>query len=84
MKTALLIIGLVGCVSLAACDRPEDSQRALEDAGYKNIHITGYRILGCDKNDTFHTGFEAEGQTGRHVSGVVCSGVFKGSTIRTD
>lgn len=82
MKTVMLILLLLG---LTACTRPESAVRVLEGAGYSNIKITGYDWFACSDDDTFHTGFEAKGPTGRPVSGVVCEGVvFKSSTIRLD
>jgi hypothetical protein len=58
--------------------------KALKSAGYTEIEMTGYRILGCSEDDLFHDGFKAIGPTGVPVSGVVCSAVFKGYTIRLD
>ena len=79
-----LLILSVSIFLLSACTRPEHTVGTLEAAGYTNIKITGYKFFGCSKDDTFHTGFEATGPTGKRVSGVVCSGVMKGSTIRID
>lgn len=73
-----LVIGLVGCTN------GDGAVRALEGAGYTNIKITGYRITGCHDDDTFRTGFRATGPSGKLVTGVVCSGILKGSTIRLD
>jgi len=81
-KIALLLI-LVS-LSLVSCTQNDKSLRILEDAGYKNITITGYRMWGCGEDDQFSTGFKAIGTTGRKVSGVVCGGFFKNSTIRLD
>lgn len=75
---------IIPIVFLSACTNGDGAVRALEGAGYTNIKITGYRILGCSDDDTFHTGFTAKGSNGKPVSGVVCSGVLKGSTIRLD
>jgi hypothetical protein len=77
-----LIFLLVFTFLLPGCSDATGATNALEDAGYKNITITGFKIFGCDKNDTFSTGFNAIGITGRNVHGVVCSGFMKGSTIR--
>jgi chloramphenicol 3-O-phosphotransferase len=69
---------------LAGCTSSDEAIRALSAAGYTNIQITGYQFLGCDEKDTFHTGFVARGANGQAIEGVVCSGIFKGATIRTD
>lgn len=79
------LIAVVLCAAvLAACSSADEATRTLQGAGYKDIRITGYAFFGCDENDTFHTGFEATGPSGQRVSGVVCSGVMKGATIRTN
>lgn len=79
-----LMIAAIAVAALAGCSSSDEATRALAGAGYKNITTTGYRFFGCDEKDEWHTGFEAVGPTGQRVSGVVCSGVLKGATIRTD
>lgn len=74
---------LVACL-LAACTSHTDAQRALEGAGYTQIETGGRAWFACSKDDAFATRFTATGPTGRRVSGAVCSGWFKGSTIRLD
>lgn len=80
MKTAVLLLAamLVGCT---ASDRAEE---ALAGAGYRDVRLTGYAWFACGKDDTFATAFEATGPTGKRVSGAVCAGLLKGSTIRID
>ena len=78
-----ILIGLSFAV-LAGCTSADSATRALESAGYSQIKITGYQFFGCSEDDSFHTGFTAVGPTGKPVSGVVCGGLLKGSTIRTD
>lgn len=81
---ALLITGLSACALLGCTDAP-GAQRALESAGYTDIHIGGYAWMDCDgKSDTFATRFYALGPSGLRVKGAVCSGLFKGKTIRID
>lgn len=78
-------ISLVLALMLAAgCTAPESATTALTGAGYTNIQLTGYRFFGCSEDDLFKTGFTAKGPTGQTVKGVVCGGIFKGSTIRLD
>lgn len=70
---------------LAACTNPDQATRILQDAGYSEVKLTGYRLMACSKDDTYADGFEAKGPTGRKVTGVVCAGLFfKASTIRLD
>ena len=78
----LLIIASI--ILLSACSKPDDAHSALSASGYTDIKTTGYEFFGCDEKDSFHTGFEAKGANGQRVTGVVCAGFFKGSTIRVD
>ena len=85
MKKTILTAMMV--LSLAACTDPQDARRVLEDAGYTQVEITGYRMTGCSQHDNIRTGFKAKGATGRQVTGVVCSeaSLFgKSNTIRID
>lgn len=79
MKRIALILALV---ALAGCTDETAARKALEASGFTDIKITGYAYFGCDKNDTFHTGFEARGPKGQFTEGIVCSGWMKGATIR--
>lgn len=76
-KVAILSIYLVSCT------QPHRAIKLLNEEGYKNIKITGYRWSGCSQNDSFHTEFEAT-RNGYEVTGVVCSGILKSQTIRRD
>lgn len=78
----VLVLGFA--VVLLGCTNGEGAVRALEGAGYTNIKITGYRVFGCSEDDLSHTGFTATGPSGKPVTGVVCGGLLKGATIRTD
>lgn len=86
MKNKVSALILAGLLALGAsgCTDTDKATTALQGAGYKDVQITGYRIFGCSDSDTFHTGFTATGPTGVRVSGVVCGGWLKGSTIRLD
>jgi hypothetical protein len=79
MKTVMLVCLLV----LAGCTSSNDALRALEGAGYTDIKLGGYAWFSCSQDDSFATEFTATGPSGKQVSGAVCSGWFKGSTIRT-
>lgn len=80
MKRSLF--ALLAAIAIAGCTDDNVAIHALQASGFTDIKITGYSYFGCDKNDTFHTGFEARGPRGQFTEGVVCSGVFKGATIR--
>jgi len=78
------IIIVVLCFSLRGCTDEDGARRVLQQNGYKDITITGYRWGMGGEKDTYVTGFEATSPSGARVSGAVCSGLFKGSTIRFD
>lgn len=76
MLIVLMLFGVMGCTS------PEPSKKILSSMGYTDIQITGYVLMGCGERDVFHTGFTSKSPNGSSVEGVVCSGWFKGSTVR--
>lgn len=84
VKRIILIVA--AAATLAACTDTEGAKRALDDAGFENVEIQGWPGLwdGCGKDDNFSTKFRALNMKGKSVTGVVCSGWFKGSTIRFD
>lgn len=85
MKKILLIFGAIGVIGvlLVGCTRPDESLVILKREGYQNIEIKGYPLFGgCSEDDTFRTEFAAT-KNGQYVKGVVCSGYFKGATVRT-
>jgi len=80
----LIVLGITLALGYGgACSRPGRSTETLQNQGYTNVKITGYRFFGCG-DESFHDGFEATSPSGVKVTGVVCSGWFKGSTIRFD
>lgn len=81
----IVVISVFSLVFVFGCqESPAEAKRTLGNAGYDDIEITGHRIFGCGQGDFYRTGFEATTQNGQRVSGVVCSGFFKRSTIRFD
>lgn len=75
---------IAASVLITACSDADGAKKALAAAGYSDIQTNGYAFWGCGRDDTFHTNFTAKGPTGITVSGVVCGGWLKGSTIRID
>jgi hypothetical protein len=73
-------------VSMTACAPMPDGRatRALEAQGYTEIQFHGLSIFGCSEDDFFRKEFTAKGASGKVVEGVVCGGIFKGATVRTD
>ncbi len=78
----LHLIALVAITLLAGCSDRKTATRVLTNNGYTDIRIEGYRLFACSEDDTFSTGFTASSPAGMTVRGVVCSGLFKGATIR--
>lgn len=66
------------------CSRPDHARKVLEDQGYTEIRITGWRPFMAGEKESHSTGFEAISPSGKEVSGAVTGGLFKGSTIRFD
>ena len=77
-----LLLGWAFCSSYDG--KRNEAVRALHTAGYSDTIITGWAWFECDKNDTFQFKFQAVGPTGQPATGAVCSGFFKGNTIRLD
>jgi hypothetical protein len=83
-KTSTLIIMFIFFTGLnfVGLSAPDEAMHVVTVSGYKNIKITGYEFYGCGESDFFRTGFEASAPNGTQVKGVVCSGLFKGATLR--
>jgi hypothetical protein len=79
-----LLIASVILAALTGCTRADDSRRVLEQSGYSQVEITGWRPFAAGHDDTFSTGFRAKAPNGQTVTGAVTSGFLKGSTIRLD
>jgi len=82
---AIFVVSLVVAVALAlsGCTVPESqATSAIEAMGMTNVQVGGYAFFGCDDKDSFASTFTATGANGRSVRGVVCSGLFKGATVR--
>lgn len=78
-------VWIVAASSLSSCGvNPTEATRALEAQGMTDVKIQGYAFWGCAESDEFASKFEATGANGNAVSGVVCSGWFKGVTVRFD
>lgn len=63
---------------------PPDTKRALKEAGYTEVTLTGYKPWACG-SDSISQGFMGKNRDGYQISGVVCSGLIaKATTIRTN
>lgn len=78
-----LLAAAVAVFLLVGCTDETGARHALRSAGLHPTEVGGYGWFGCDsKSDFFSTKFTAMNPEGELVSGVVCSGFFKGKTIR--
>lgn len=78
MKYVLLILAF----ALAGCSDRQGAIKSLDNAGYTNISITGVNVFSCSEGDIYRTAFKAKNINGKYVTGTVCAGMLKGSTIR--
>lgn len=85
MKKLAILAALAATTLLASCGvNPDSAKRALEAQGLTKVEIGGHAFWGCAKGENFSSNFTAIGANGKPVSGVICSGVFKGITVRYD
>lgn len=75
---ALILLGF----SLCACTSQNTAYQAADNLGFKQINVGFTSIFGCGKHEFFGRSFTAININGKPVSGVVCSGLFKGATVR--
>lgn len=78
----LMLLVLASMLFAGGCTSPDTAKEALVKSGYSNIATGGYAWYGCGRDDWFHTEFTATNPNGQKVSGIVCSGLLKGSTVR--
>lgn len=80
----IVLVAAISIALLTRCTDDSGAKRAAEGMGFTNVEITGYRMWGCGRDDSFSTGFRAKNVRGETVTGIVCSGWLKGSTVRLD
>lgn len=79
--SVLLLVGIGFGPLFSKSWKGDNAVRVLEGDGYANVQLTGYKWFTCGKDDMFSNGFVAT-KNGKNISGCVCSGFFKGNTIR--
>uniref|UniRef100_A0AB39AJQ4 Lipoprotein n=1 Tax=Vibrio phage P018-4 TaxID=3229728 RepID=A0AB39AJQ4_9CAUD len=85
MLKKVITVGIIGSVLvLSGCSDSGKATQTLKNQGYTNISIDGYAWFMCSEQDTFATKFYATSPNWTRVSGAVCSGLFKGNTLRFD
>jgi hypothetical protein len=82
----LIMVALAFGVMCSACTDERGAKKAAEDMGFSDVQVGGYPWFfdSCSDSDTFKTKFKAVNVHGQPVSGTVCSGWFKGKTVRLD
>lgn len=78
------VIILIASAVMMGCSDPRAASDAVDNMGFSDIETTGYRVFGCGDDYSFHTGFRAKNPKGKVVTGVVCSGWLKGSSVKFD
>ena len=84
LGSLLLVFGLAAGFTNPAWQDPEGASQTLTNAGFEPTDVGGYAWFSCGKGDLWHTKFKAKNPQGKEVSGAVCKGLMKGSTIRFD
>ncbi len=79
----VLLLG-AGALSFMGLRDTDGAKRILENNGYTEVKVSDDFTLGCAKNEIYRTHFEALSPAGKFVTGTVCKGIVKGSTIRFD
>ena len=78
------VFAIIACVICMGCTDPQGTTEILRSQGYHDIKITGYKFFAGGRDDWWQTGFIASTRDNVVVSGSVCKGILKGSTIRFD
>ena len=84
MKRFTMVVLAIVVTMCVSCSSASDANKVLKSSGFSEIEIEGYTFFGCGEDDAFHTKFCAKNPKGVRVCGVVCSGWFKGGTLRFD
>ncbi len=79
----IFLLVFIAFFCMTGCTDSKGTRRILKTTGYGHIQITGYRFFSCSETDVFATGFKAT-KNNQPISGVVCRGWLKKSTIRYD
>ncbi len=80
----------LGCAKMGISPIMTDSDGAkatVEKAGFNEVKTNGYGWFSCgigQDSDVWRTDFTAKNPKGEDVSGTVCEGILKGSTLRFD
>lgn len=78
------ILLMLSILSFTGCSRPSNEvDRILKLEGCSNIQDNGANVIfdGCSRGDIYNNQFSCT-KNGTSVEGVLCSGIFKGYTVR--
>jgi hypothetical protein len=78
----LFIFLIIAAIALIAFPPRNQMQRAVEEFGFQNVHLTGFAFLGCSEQDAFRQKWSGRNAAGKAVNGVICGGLAKGWTVR--
>ncbi len=84
-KAVLSLTGLFLYAALMTNPMMTDENGArdtLKAAGLTPTEVGGYSWFGCGQGDVWKTRFKATNAQGVPTAGIVCKGLFKGTTIR--
>lgn len=84
LALVIMIYILIIATTNSNPNRLENTTKILESQGYNDIKFTGIKVFSCSPYDIYRIGFEAISPAGKTVEGTVCSGIFKGHTVRFD
>ena len=79
---AAAAIGTTGCSTQQYQD---SAQNAVESLGFTEVKVeysAKTTIVKCGEDDNFGWNFSGTNPQGKHVTGYVCNGFLKGSTVR--
>ncbi len=81
-----LIAGSLSLILAVAIGIPDidGATKTVDQMGFTPIKVGGFAPFQCGQGDLFATRFSAKNSKGDTVNGVVCKGIFKGSTLRLD
>jgi hypothetical protein len=78
MKKLIIITALL---VTTACTKESDVAKYAKIEKWDSYEILGYSFFGCGEKDLFRTEFRAV-KNGQEFTGIMCSGLFKGATLR--
>lgn len=82
LPAAAFALLFVAGLALLAFPPRDWMQRAVQDFGFRDVHLTGFAWLGCSGQDSFRQTWVGRSVAGRSVGGVVCGGPVRAWTVR--